>query len=356
MDYGVGRMAGGRNAWSRRSQGNRGNNCTARAQFVASKLPSCSGGFSGLVSPNRHHRLQPGHRWVLGRLMLGSGRLVAARSSNLREVRQCSIARPVGTDAKTRAPVWGYAAVASIAVSGNTVAGTAGQFTASGAVIGGIVTDADVPGTAVSGRTISGKKITEAFIPGVVVRSNAANDNVSGVEVDNDSISGSDWGSAGGSPKPPGIIVAATPLRRFRPLSRPCWPEMSFWATPSARSSAASGRRPPRIPMRERTPSPSSPKVPPSQCSGAGQRTLDGGKGWLKLLLWEFRALRLDGRHDAERPSCGRRPGRRHRYGQADSGAALRGRQSSIGADRPASRRAMGNHHLGLLYSPRLGT
>ena len=106
----------------------------------------------------------------------------------------------------------GSGGLSSITVSNNTVAGTAGLYTANGPVIGGIVAAADTPGTTVSGVTISGNKVTEAFIPGVIVHSNAPNDKVSGVKVDNNTISGSDWGATDGPPKPAGILVGATPI------------------------------------------------------------------------------------------------------------------------------------------------
>ena len=100
-------------------------------------------------------------------------------------------------------------------VNANTVSGSMVPSKKHGPVVGGIVVAADTPSTTVSNNKVFGNTVTDSFIPGIVVHSNAPGDVVSGNAIVANTFHGDGWGKIDlpipktATPFTVGILVAA---------------------------------------------------------------------------------------------------------------------------------------------------
>lgn len=80
-------------------------------------------------------------------------------------------------------------------VTGNVVTGAPGVFPP---VIGSIVVAADPPNTSAVDNVVMKNVVTDSFIPGIIVHSNAPGDYVSGTQIVNNTLARDDWGKVDG--------------------------------------------------------------------------------------------------------------------------------------------------------------
>jgi len=100
--------------------------------------------------------------------------------------------------------------LANLQVTGNTIAGTIGQFTQSGPDIGGIVVAADLPNSTVSNVNVTNNSVSESFEGGIIVNAEAFNSATNRVQVSGNSVRANNWGSLE-APAMAGVLVYANP-------------------------------------------------------------------------------------------------------------------------------------------------